>query len=43
MSTKRFVIFAATMLVAAASFADQAGPAPSSLLLLQPLPACHRR
>ncbi len=29
MSTERFVVFAATMLVAAASIADQAGPAPS--------------
>ena len=29
MSTKRFVIFAATMLTAAASVADQAGSAPS--------------
>ena len=29
MSTERFVAFAATMLVAAASIADQAGPAPS--------------
>ena len=29
MSTERFVVFAATMLVAAASIADQAGPTPS--------------
>jgi rhodanese-related sulfurtransferase len=29
MTTARFVVFAATMLAAAASFADQAGPAPS--------------
>jgi len=34
MSTARFVVFAAAMLVAAASVADQAGPAPS-----QPAPA----
>jgi phage shock protein E len=29
MSTERFVVFAATMVVAAASIADQAGPTPS--------------
>ncbi len=34
MSTERFVVFAATLLAAAASIADQAGPTPS-----QPAPA----